>query len=105
MIRRPPRSTLFPYTTLFRSLLSKATVMSFPAALLVLNVYPLRRLGGREGWLTGSAIRVYLELIPFALLSLGMMVLSIIALHPPDQLPLAAKIAVSAYSLVFYIAK
>src|SRR2546425_3149555 len=24
MIRRPPRSTLFPYTTLFRSLLSKA---------------------------------------------------------------------------------
>src|SRR2546430_9371597 len=23
MIRRPPRSTLFPYTTLFRSLLSK----------------------------------------------------------------------------------
>src|SRR5260221_5110987 len=24
MIRRPPRSTLFPYTTLFRSLISKA---------------------------------------------------------------------------------
>src|SRR2546428_8405449 len=24
MIRRPPRSTLFPYTTLFRSLLEKA---------------------------------------------------------------------------------
>src|SRR3712207_7531206 len=26
MIRRPPRSTLFPYTTLFRSLLSRASV-------------------------------------------------------------------------------
>src|SRR2546426_3465689 len=26
MIRRPPRSTLFPYTTLFRSLLSKKEV-------------------------------------------------------------------------------
>src|SRR2546425_6946558 len=26
MIRRPPRSTLFPYTTLFRSVLSKAPV-------------------------------------------------------------------------------
>src|SRR2546422_7255900 len=25
MIRRPPRSTLFPYTTLFRSLMDKAT--------------------------------------------------------------------------------
>src|SRR5256885_5417233 len=26
MIRRPPRSTLFPYTTLFRSTLEKTTV-------------------------------------------------------------------------------
>src|SRR5690348_17876493 len=25
MIRRPPRSTLFPYTTLFRSLVSRST--------------------------------------------------------------------------------
>src|SRR2546430_13463020 len=34
MIRRPPRSTLFPYTTLFRSLLSTAVsalrIQSFP---------------------------------------------------------------------------
>src|SRR2546430_10156631 len=29
MIRRPPRSTLFPYTTLFRSLQSRAYVASF----------------------------------------------------------------------------
>src|SRR2546429_6230730 len=28
MIRRPPRSTLFPYTTLFRSLLPTATLYS-----------------------------------------------------------------------------
>src|SRR5258708_18723381 len=27
MIRRPPRSTLFPYTTLFRSLLLRASAM------------------------------------------------------------------------------
>src|SRR5256886_12560212 len=32
MIRRPPRSTLFPYTTLFRS--------NFPRALLVEEAYP-----------------------------------------------------------------
>src|SRR2546425_8320938 len=31
MIRRPPRSTLFPYTTLFRSLLGD-TVMIHPGA-------------------------------------------------------------------------
>src|SRR2546429_10031709 len=28
MIRRPPRSTLFPYTTLFRSLLQKAVELA-----------------------------------------------------------------------------
>src|SRR2546426_2991595 len=30
MIRRPPRSTLFPYTTLFRSYASRATASSVP---------------------------------------------------------------------------
>src|SRR3989442_5701677 len=32
MIRRPPRSTLFPYTTLFRSLLFDAAVESYTPA-------------------------------------------------------------------------
>src|SRR5438477_7523791 len=31
MIRRPPRSTLFPYTTLFRSLSSTALIASTPS--------------------------------------------------------------------------
>ena len=30
MIRRPPRSTLFPYTTLFRSLFLKHVVINTP---------------------------------------------------------------------------
>src|SRR5438034_3827897 len=30
MIRRPPRSTLFPYTTLFRSSMTLLTSMLFP---------------------------------------------------------------------------
>src|SRR5260370_6349795 len=29
MIRRPPRSTLFPYTTLFRSSYCQSTIMAF----------------------------------------------------------------------------
>src|SRR5260370_28609137 len=37
MIRRPPRSTLFPYTTLFRSLFSQAAI------------------GGQNLWLQGGA--------------------------------------------------
>src|SRR2546426_9138865 len=35
MIRRPPRSTLFPYTTLFRSDFDGAVTMPFDAAGLV----------------------------------------------------------------------
>src|SRR5436189_4955283 len=46
MIRRPPRSTLFPYTTLFRSYATVA-VVSFPAMSLlagavVFGWHPLR---------------------------------------------------------------
>src|SRR3989449_10818674 len=46
MIRRPPRSTLFPYTTLFRSIIEKAgveleylvgTMIELPRAALLAN--------------------------------------------------------------------
>src|SRR5256885_3191894 len=33
MIRRPPRSTLFPYTTLFRSLMDAREAIAMPASL------------------------------------------------------------------------
>src|SRR3712207_7942613 len=40
MIRRPPRSTLFPYTTLFRSLLVFGTVVGtlVPLAMAMLSI-------------------------------------------------------------------
>ncbi len=84
------------------ALLSKATTMTVPAVLAILNVYPLKRLGGSSGWWSDAARRVYAELIPFAALSAGAAVLSIVALHPPGQLGLGQKLAVSAYSLAFY---
>src|SRR3712207_7097306 len=34
MIRRPPRSTLFPYTTLFRSIVKKNAIMMIDVALV-----------------------------------------------------------------------
>src|SRR2546430_8946734 len=57
MIRRPPRSTLFPYTTLFRSLWS-------PPHLLGLAGSQISNLGGllialelyEVGWQRGSAL-------------------------------------------------
>ena len=87
------------------ALLSKATSMTLPAVLLILNTYPLRRVGGARGWLGADARRVYFELLPFAVLSSASIALSIVALEPPAQLPLPGKIAVSAYSYAFYLWK
>src|SRR5258708_23116779 len=52
MIRRPPRSTLFPYTTLFRSLRAFASLAPLLAAALAFGIQiadPLRH--GRFPWL------------------------------------------------------
>src|SRR2546430_12195160 len=50
MIRRPPRSTLFPYTTLFRSLLraQKAQISGFDFSLLDQPVTPVELFFVRE---------------------------------------------------------
>lgn len=87
------------------ALLAKGTSVSLPAVLLILNVYPLARLSSSAGWWNLSARRVYLEVAPFALPAMAAIILSIVALHPPEQLPLAGKIAVSAYSFCFYLWK
>src|SRR2546427_1914816 len=39
MIRRPPRSTLFPYTTLFRSLIEKEEGVLVPRGALDITLY------------------------------------------------------------------
>jgi tetratricopeptide (TPR) repeat protein len=87
------------------ALLSKATAMSLPAVLLVLNVYPLRNIGSVKGWSGESARRAYAEIAPFVLLAAATATLSIVALHPPSQLGPVAKLVVSAYSLAFYLSK
>src|SRR2546422_7208774 len=46
MIRRPPRSTLFPYTTLFRSqTIVVASAMNLTSYLLVLFAFRLSKVG------------------------------------------------------------
>jgi Flp pilus assembly protein TadD len=87
------------------SVLSKATSMTLPAVLLVINAYPLRRLGGAAGWRSSAARRIYAEVVPFGVVAVGAALVSILVLHPPAQLSVAAKVAVSAYSLVFYLWK
>src|SRR2546429_9586736 len=46
MIRRPPRSTLFPYTTLFRSLYKKLKVKSAADLAKVLDTGKVQKLKG-----------------------------------------------------------
>src|SRR3712207_8215144 len=53
MIRRPPRSTLFPYTTLFRSGAARPVLWYQPGTLLLLHRPPLR--GPGEPLLAGAA--------------------------------------------------
>src|SRR5207249_2729278 len=58
------------------ALLSKAITMTIPALLLILNRYPMRRLGGDSGWTSQRARRVYRELTPFAILATATALLS-----------------------------
>ena len=87
------------------ALLSKATAVTLPAVLLLLNVYPLKRLGWHTGVWNTPARRVYVELAPFALLAAATVPVTFAALQTELQLSIPLKIAVSAYSLGFYIWK
>src|SRR2546430_17049933 len=73
MIRRPPRSTLFPYTTLFRSRYDPATLKASDPTVVVPNLPPggghwTRTIAfGRDGRLyvsVGSACNVCTERDP-----------------------------------------
>ncbi|HEX3865946.1 MAG TPA: tetratricopeptide repeat protein [Gemmatimonadaceae bacterium] len=86
------------------ALLSKGTSVTLPAVIALVNVYPLRRVS-LDNWNSASVRRLLVELAPFAALSAAFSVLSIAALHPPAQLGIADKLAVSAYSLAFYLWK
>src|SRR3712207_7873588 len=65
MIRRPPRSTLFPYTTLFRS----AFLVSEAADLAVYT--PLQRRGLVLAVALSSVVGLVLDSVVFLLLAFG----------------------------------
>lgn len=101
---RPRRWYWISLAAFAGALLSKGTSVTLPAVLALLNVYPLRRIDGTN-WRGPAGRGLLLQLAPFAVLSVGFSLLSVFALHPPAQLGPAAKVAVSAYSLGFYIGK
>ena len=88
------------------ALLSKATSVTLPAVLLILNAYPLKRIGSASGgWWSQSSRNVYRELVPFIVLAGATVIMTFLALPHQTQLNVAQKAAVSAYSLMFYLWK
>ena len=94
------------------ALVSKASVMVLPAALVVLDIYPLRRLGGGwQGWTGRAARAVWLEKIPFVILGVAGAVITYYAqkvnlfITPLERYPLSARPAMVSYSLWFYLGK
>ncbi|HEX7784703.1 MAG TPA: tetratricopeptide repeat protein, partial [Methylomirabilota bacterium] len=89
------------------ALMSKATVMALPAVLLILDVYPLRRIEQWRAWATAEGRRALLEKAPFAVLAVAGAGMAAYALgtHAAEMLvplPLAARIAVALYGFAFY---
>ncbi|HLB76193.1 MAG TPA: tetratricopeptide repeat protein [Candidatus Dormibacteraeota bacterium] len=93
------------------ALLSKSMAVSLPVVLLVLDLYPLRRLGGARGWWGESARGVYVEKIPFVLLAgatSALAFLALLRLHnmaPLEDLGVPGRLAISAYGVSFYLWK
>src|SRR5213592_2620859 len=93
------------------ALLSKSMVVNLPIVLLILDVYPLRRLGGAVGWWSAPARRVYVEKIPFVLLAAAASAVALMAqlshdtMVPVVQLSALGRLAVSVYGVSFYLWK
>jgi tetratricopeptide (TPR) repeat protein len=91
------------------SLLGKEMALTLPFALLVLDIYPLRRLGGGHGRWFGPQVRqVWWEKIPFLLLALAAGVRATLekeqagSLYPVTDYGFLPRFAQVFYSLAFY---
>jgi tetratricopeptide (TPR) repeat protein len=91
------------------SLLGKEMALTLPFALLVLDIYPLRRLGGGRGRWFGAEVRqVWWEKVPFLLLALAAGVRATLekeqagSLYPVTDYGFLPRLAQVLYSLAFY---
>jgi tetratricopeptide (TPR) repeat protein len=89
---------------------SKAIVMTLPLILVLLDIYPLGRLGGTwRQWAGPRARWIWAEKIPYVLLALAAGTLATYALRsiaePLGARTLASRVAVACYGLGFYVWK
>jgi tetratricopeptide (TPR) repeat protein len=93
------------------ALLSKPTTTPFPVLLLLLDVWPLRRLLPPRGVPAPSAGRVLLEKAPFFALAVVSAVVTVVSQHRtaevvrPDEYPPYAIPLVLCHNIVFYLYK
>jgi protein O-mannosyl-transferase len=93
------------------ALLAKSIVATLPLVLLILDVYPLRRLGGQAGWAGPGARRAWVEKLPFLALGAAASAVAFAALlsirnaQPLGQFGLWERAAVSLHGLGFYLWK
>ena len=93
------------------SLLAKATAMTLPLVLLVLDVYPLRRLGGAASAANRGGGRVWSEKIPFFLLAFAAGLRALLAqeeggaLYQLEEHGVPARFGQACYGLGFYLRK
>jgi tetratricopeptide (TPR) repeat protein len=94
------------------AILSKEIALTLPAVLLILDVYPLKRLGGARGrWIGPSVRTVWLEKIPFLAFGIASALVTLYLTHEQGlSMPLSkqswfSRIAMAVYSLWFYLWK
>lgn len=93
------------------ALMSKSITASLPGILVLLDIYPLGRLGGTTGWLTPAARRAWIEKLPFAALAVAGAAVAVRAiavgggLTPLGVLGVPDRAALSLYALAFYLEK
>jgi tetratricopeptide (TPR) repeat protein len=91
------------------ALASKSIVMTLPFVLMLLDIYPLRRLGRWHDWTTPEARRIWAEKIPYVLLAVagaGMVLHGVSTyLLPLEKYPPPARVGMALSSLWFYLWK
>jgi len=107
-LRLPPHWYLLTLGCFAAALLSKSIAVTLPLTLLVLDVYPLRRLGGPAGW---RVPRPWLEKLPFFALSAAAATVAFLALLPLGnarsvaEMGLGLRALLAVYGLAFYLFK
>lgn len=88
---------------------SKAIGVTLPVVLLLMDLYPLRRVGGAAGWSPSRVLRVFLEKLPFFALAAVTAAIAKIATATNDPmsqtLHVGHRIMLAFFGLAFYVYK